>query len=284
MARDINEIKKTMTDEYMSNPVIREQYGFPAGATWEMYFGTVAIENILFYVVAACCHVLEVMLEAYLTSVEEKIDSSVVASVPWYHQMALRFQWGDALVFNDAIQQYVYPEIHPDRQVVKYVSVQDRGSSVQILVSGEKDGLPVPLSEEVLMTFKTYMNRVKIAGIVLSVRSLPADRINVAAIVTVDPLVISENGIRITDGSKPVENAIVEYLRSIVYGGTFNKTRLVDAIQAVEGVTDVELGICQYSSSGNTEFKTITGNNYTAVGGSFIASGLKNSLIYVAKD
>ena len=128
--------------------------------------------------------------------------------------------------------------------------------------------------------FKQYLNRVKIAGVVLSVRSLPADRISINAIVHVDPLVIDRTGVRIADGSYAVEDAVNAYVRKIIYGGTFNKTKLVDAIQNVEGVQDVELQICKYSTDG-TVYKEISGNNYTAVGGSFVTINLRNTLSYV---
>ena len=66
-----------------------------------------------------------------------------------------------------------------------------------------------------------------------------------------------------------------------MYGGTFNKTKLVDAIQSVEGVNDVLLGECQYKTADNQNYSTIKGNNYTAAGGSFVSSGLRNSISYV---
>ena len=127
------------------------------------------------------------------------------------------------------------------------------------------------------------MNRVKIAGVVLAIRSLPSDTVSIAATIYVDPLSIDRNGTRISDGSKPVETAIENYLKSILYGGTFNKTKLVDAIQGVEGVTDVELFSCSYSTDGKS-FKVISGNNYTAEGGSFVVSGLANTLRYAVQN
>ena len=114
----------------------------------------------------------------------------------------------------------------------------------------------------------------------LSVRSLPADRISISATIHVDPLVIDRTGVRIADGSYAVEDAVNAYIRKIIYGGTFNKTKLVDSIQNVEGVQDVELHVCKYSIDG-TAYKEISGNNYTAVGGSFISVNLRNTLSYV---
>lgn len=242
-----------------------------------------SLENILFYIVAACCHVLEVCFDAHKEEVDAKISRAVVASVPWYHKMALQFQYGDALVFDEMTQQYVYPAIDPKKQAVKYVAVCDRGTSVQILASGEENGRPAPLSNAVLTAFKSYMNRIKIAGVILSIHSFPADCITVSATIYIDPLVIDRTGTRILDGSRPVEEAIEGYLKGILYGGTFNKTRLVDAIQTVQGVLDVELSSCGYSTDGGEHYKTITGNNYTAVGGSFVSSGLNHTLNYVVQ-
>ena len=283
MARSINEIKKTMTDAFMADADIREKYGLPADATFDESFSSVSLENILFYIVAACCHVLEVFFDTHKSEVDAKISRAVVASVPWYHKLALQFQYGDSLVFDDTTQQFVYAAQDTKKQVVKYVAVRDRGTSIQMLVAGEKDSRPEPLSDDVLTAFKNYMNRVKIAGVVLAIRSLPSDTVSISATIYVDPLSIDRNGTRISDGSKPVETAIENYLKGILYGGTFNKTRLVDAIQSVEGVTDVELFSCSYSTDGKS-FKVISGNNYTADGGSFVVSGLANTLRYAVQN
>jgi hypothetical protein len=280
MARTISEIKQTMTDAFMADETIREKYGLSVEDTFKGSFSTVSLESILFYIVAVCCHVMEVLFDQFRADVDEKISRAVVASVPWYYKIARAFQYGDALTFDEETQQYVYPEVDETKQVVKYVAVRDRGTSVQILASGEKNGSPAVLDDNVLTAFKQYLNRVKIAGVVLAVRSLPADSVSIAATVTVDPLVINQSGMRISDGTYPVERAVKEYLANIVYGGTFNKTKLVDAIQNVEGVTDVELTACTYSTDGAT-YKAITGNNYTATGGSFVAVNLRNTLAYV---
>lgn len=284
MARSINDIKKTMTDAFMADADIREKYGLTLDDTFEGSFSTVSLENILFYIIAACCHVLEVFFDTHKSEVDAKISRAVVASVPWYHKMALQFQYGDSLIFDDTTQQFVYPIDSPEKHAVKYVAVRDRGTSIQMLVSGEKDERPEPLSDEVLTAFKSYMNRIKIAGVILAIRSLPADLVTISATVYIDPLTIDRNGIRISDGSKPVEEAVENYLKGILYGGTFNKTKLVDAIQNVEGVIDVELFSCGYSTDEGKNYKEIAGNNYTAVGGSFVASGLANTLSYVVQN
>lgn len=281
MARTVAEIKKTMTDAFMADATIREKYGLKEGSTWNGSFSSVSLENIIFFIVAACCHVLESIFELYIKDVDEKISMAVVASVPWYYKMAKAFQYGDQLVLNETTQQYGYAIIDESKQVVKYAAVRDRGTSVQILVNGDKNGMPVALSNDVLTVFKQYMNRVKVAGVILGITSKRGDYLSIEANISVDPLVIDEEGYRLSDGTKPVESAIEEHLKNIKYGGTFNKTKLVNAILAVDGVEDVELGTCSYQIEGSLKWHNVSGNNYIGESGSYIPYFLSDSLTYV---
>ena len=283
MARSVAEIKKTMTDAFMADATIREKYGLSVNDTFSSKFSSVSIENILFFIVAACCYVLEVLFDNHKADVEEKISKAVVASVPWYYKTALAFQYGDSLVLNDRTQQYEYASVDESKQLVKYAAVRDKGTSVQILVSGDEGGSPVALSNDVLSVFKNYMNRVKIAGVILNITSKESDRLSITATITVDPLVLDESGALLSDGSKPVETAVREHLKHIIYGGTFNKTKLVDAIQSVEGVIDVELGTCQYMDE-ELVWRKIDGNNYTGPSGSYIPYNIESSLSYVVQN
>ncbi len=284
MARSVAEIKKTMTDAFMADVTIREKYGLSSQDTWNGSFSAVSLENILFFILAACFHVLESIFDRHKTDVEEKVSSAVVASVPWYYKMALAFQYGDALVLNPKTSQYEYAQVDEEKRVIRYAAVRDKGTSVQILVSGEQNGIPSVLSNDVLSVFKQYMNRVKIAGVILNISSHASDRVLIRAVITINPLVLDEKGAHLKDGSKPVETAIAGYLKNIVYGGTFNKTRLVDAIQAVDGVEDIELGTCSYRTDTSEDWTDMSGNNYIGVSGSYIPDGLENTLIYVVQD
>lgn len=280
MARSIQEIKRSMTAAFVADKHIREQYDLQEQATFEDSFSVVSIESILFFIVAACCYVLECLFDRHVEEVNEKISRAVVASAAWYYKLSRQFQYGDALIFDETTAQYCYAVVDESKQLVRYVAVRDRGTSVQILASGDKEGMPVPLSNDVLTAFKQYMNRVKIAGVVLNISSLPADVLRLYMEIQIDPLILNLSGAR-SDGTKAVENAIKDYLRNIKFGGNFNKTKLVDAIQAVEGVVDVTLSECVYKTSTADDFHRIIGNNYTSAGGSFIVEGLQNSINYV---
>lgn len=280
MARSISEIKRTMTDAFMQDEAIRDAYGLSADKTrFADCFSAVSLENLLFYIVAACHYVLESIFEKFTQDVEQKISRAVVASIPWYFDKAKAFQYGYALVLNPRTFGYEYAKVDTSKQLVKYVAVRDRGASIEMLVSAEDNGKPIPLQDDILTAFKHYINAIKIAGVVINVRTRKADELSIAVKVVVDPLKINRQGVDIASSEKVVEHAIENYLADIVYGGTFNKTKLVDAIQRVDGVLDVVLGVCKYKAG--DEFKEIAGNNYTAIGGSFIAVGLDKTIEYV---
>ena len=281
MARTIEEIKKSMTDRFLSDDTLRQAYGIEGDATWDSSFSKVSVENMLMYVVAFVAHTLEVMMDAFRKDVDTQIAQNIVPTVRWYHTKAMAFQYGDRLVYNEEYGHFEYPTEDSSKKLVKYCSVKDRGVSIQVLVSGENNGFPSVLSNDVLLAFKSYMNQVKVAGVILDVKSLAADGIRISAEIQIDPQIISVDGVRISDGTKVIEDAINIYLANIVYGGTFNKTKLVDAIQNVEGVIDVTLEKVDVKPSGSTIYKEMTSNNYTAVSGCFKSDKLNETIAYV---
>ena len=281
MARTIEEIKKSMTDQFLSDETLRQAYGITGDVTWDSTFSKVSVENMLMYVVAFVAHTLEVMMDAFRKDVDTQIAQNIVPTVRWYHTQAVAFQYGDQLVYNEEYGHFEYPEVNEDKKLVKYCAVKDRGGSIQVLVSGDANGVPSVLSNNVLSAFKSYMNQVKVAGVILDVKSLAADGVRIQADVQVDPQIITTDGVRISDGTKAVEDAINGYLANIIYGGTFNKTKLVDAIQNVEGVVDVTLGKVEVKPSGSTSYTEMPSNNYSAVSGCFQSDKLNETIAYV---
>ncbi len=260
-----------MTDAFLLDDNLRKAYGIKENATWDNTFSAVSVENILIYIVASCAYVLEQMFEKFRKDTEELVAANIVPTVRWYHTKAKEFQLGDALVYDEKTFGYKYPNIDASKQVIKYAAVQDKGNTINVLVAGDKDGKPTIIPSETLAAFNAYMNQIKIAGILLLVNSLPADKIKISVRVYIDPLLLDSTGIRISDGKKAVEDGINGYLNNIVYGGTFNKTKCVDAIQQVDGVKDVEL----------LEVSVMPSSYCTAEGGCFKSVGLNKTIEYV---
>lgn len=284
MARTIAEIKKSMTDRFMSDATILERYGLKAGDSFDAKFSKVSIENILFFTVAAVIYALESMFDAFRADVEQRISDAVVASIPWYHKICLEFQYGDDLVYDENTCEYHYAQVDEAKKVIKYASVRDNASGVDILVSADDNGTPKALSDDVLTVFKKYLNARKPAGVLANIRSYNPDYLRISMRVQYDPMVLNTNGSLITDPQVyPVEQAISDYVLGIVYGGVLNKTKLVDAVQSATGVVDVILDNMATKPVTRIDYIEVTGNNAKSVAGSFSIQLLKNSISYVSE-
>lgn len=272
-----------MTQQFMSDPTIVEMYGFTEGAVFEDTFSAVSLESIWFSIVASAIYVLETLFDLFRADVDKKISGAVVASIPWYHKIALEFQYGDSLVFDEATQGFVYPVVDTTKQLVKFAACRDMGGGVYVLVSGaDSSGNPVALSQDVLSAFESYLRERKPAGVLLSVNSLNPDLVRSVMTVQYDPQVLTPDGELITDPSvKPVEDAVNAYLNGIVYGGVLNKTKLVDAVQGARGVIDVVLTSVSVKPANGSSYEVVTGNNYRSVGGSFKSNNLTSGITYV---
>jgi len=282
MARTIRQIKSAMTAQFMADSTIIERYGLTAGANFEDTFSPVSLESIWFSIVASAIFMLETLFDAFREDVDAKIAQAVVASIPWYHKIALEFQYGDALVFDEETQAFVYATPDESKQIVKYAACRDVGGMVSILVSKQNSSGPVVLSSAELAAFDAYMRQRKPAGVLLQTASFSPDLVRVNVRVQYDPQVLNASGQLIADTSiRPVEKAIDKYLADIVYGGDLNKTKLVDAIQQAEGVVDVVLNSVQAKPASASSYTTVTGNNYTSRSGSFKSNNLRNSITYV---
>ena len=283
MARTIRQIKGAMTQQFMEDSTIMERYGFAAGSTFEDTFSAVSLESIWFSIVAAAIYVLETLFDAFRADVDAKIAEAVVASIPWYHKISLEFQYGDQLVFDEKTQAFVYPVIDTSKQIVKFAACRDLGGMVYVLASKDNgSGSPAALSSAELTAFSSYLHERKPAGVLLQAASYSPDQVRVTMAVQYNPQVLGSDGHLIAEPSiYPVEKAINDYLSGIVYGGALNKTKLVDAVQAAEGVIDVALATVSVKPATGSTFTPVAGNNYISTGGSFVSNNLRNGISYV---
>ena len=282
MARTIQQIKAAMTQQFMADSTIRDRYGITGPSTFDQTFSAVSLENIWFSIVASAIWVLESIFDAFRADVDAKVAGAVVASIPWYHKIALEFQYGDALVFDEETQQFIYPVIDESKRLVKFAACRDLGGGVCILAAGEDQyGHPEELDADVLDAFESYMIQRKPAGVNLQVYSYAPDKVKVSMKIQYDPQVLSASGELIADPSvKPVEAAINTYLENIVYGGVLNKTKLVDAVQGAPGVLDVLLASVSVKPV-NSGYSVVVGNNYISYSGSFESEDLSSGIEYV---
>jgi hypothetical protein len=270
--RTIQEIKKAMTDEIMINEGLVKAMGLNPEMEWESQVSSVGIINLLLYVVAVAQYATEWMFEQFKTDVEKRIDAALPGTISWYWNKVMNFQYG-----TDLNQYGNYDLIDPSRMIVSHCSVLEVYNGIMVKVN-KGDDFDV-LDEKEKNALAAYLNRIKFAGTAVSVYSYQPDDLNLEIKIWRNPLVLNDDGSAVSgDGRNLIEEAVKKYLDGIVYGGRFNKTKLIDAIQSVEGVEDIIITSCRFKAynSDATETELQTGvQNYTSICGHIRLENLK---------
>ncbi|AOW09527.1 hypothetical protein [Flavobacterium gilvum] len=245
MARDIKEIKQTIGQAYLSNEVVRDSYGLSEGAVFEDEFSIVSLESIAFGIVAFAHWLLETLFDTHKKEVDDLIAQQKSATVPWYKNMALAFQYGFALLTDtDRFDNtgFTDEEITASK-IVKYCSVNETGESNRLVVkiAGETGGELSPLLSGQIASFTAYMNDIKYAGVKISVINNPADALLLYLDVYRDPLVLDSTGVSIANGNKPIDDAIKQFLKLLPFDGAFIINDFIAYLRAVDGVINVHV-------------------------------------------
>lgn len=242
MARTINEIGKGMKEALMADETVQEAYGLMPERTFEEQFSKVSIEAILIYVVASAAWLQEQLWDVFRTETERRINDAYVTSLSWYFRKALEFQKGDSLTFDDKTYSFRYLNTDAAKQVVKHVAIRqvidENVTKLKVYFSGADKQ---PIAGDVRVSFEAYMRETGAAGTHFLFVSEAPDALRVHLHIYYDALVLDSTGTRLEGGGKPVEETIESYLNALEYGGVFYASKLVDMIQATEGVKDVTL-------------------------------------------
>lgn len=271
--RTLNDITNDLKVRFIENSELAAMYALDPSKTFDEQFSKVSFEALIINIVALACYLVERTFATTSDEVDAAINARYVASIPWFRDQALGYQDGYDLVFNDATRSYGYAVDDPDARIIAYAAareVTDESRKVQILVSKDKKE---PLTDDELSRFSHYMRRIAPAGTRLDFVSKASDKLQISAQINYNPLLLTSEGKRLTDGTSPINEAIEQYIDTIKYGGVFNKTKLVDAIQNAEGVTDVILHSV-YTSTASGGFVELDGNSYASTSGSFVVDDL----------
>ncbi len=197
----------------------------------------VAVWRLMLFVMAVSIWMVEKLFDEHKAWINQREKELIVGSQDWIAKRVLEFQYGDTLVWlND---KYQYATVDPALQIIDLVSVNESNGQVFIKVAKLVGGVPTELDVTELASFSSYVQKIKIAGIIYNSLSRPADNLKIYYHVYINPLVMNLNGELLSNPSiKPVELAITNYCKGLPFNGVFNITQLTDLIQNSEGVID----------------------------------------------
>ena len=273
--RSINEIAQSIRADFVANSTLQEVYGLDVSKTFDEQFSKVSIEAILTYIVAVAIWTLESLMDQHQKDIDEAITKNAVCSIPWYHAQAMAFQLGHFVEFNPETYRFEYPEVDETARIIQFAAVRqlevEGVTKLRVYVS--KAGKQ-PLSPAELEAFSAYITGIGAAGTHFEIISQAPTSLAFTLQVVRNAMVIDMDGNRLSGSGKPVDEAISSYLDGIIYGGVFNRTKLVDAIQQADGVSDVILNEVRIGG------EVITSQNIEAPGGAFVFNSAKSQITY----
>lgn len=265
--RTTEQIKKQMTDAVLANPTLRDTFGLTQGQEWDTQVSSVSILNLIIYIVAMAIRTLEWLHDQFKQEVEERIAAAFPGTISWYWNKAMQFRSGYEL---DENATYSDDEALADDEalIIKHCAIIEADNGIIVKVN-KADYERLDANER--DAFTAYMNAIKFAGTTVRVYSDHPDQVSLKLYIWRDPMVLGED-LNTLNGDNVIQAAIVAFLDGIAYGGVLNKTRLIDAVQAVPGVRDVTLrstSSIYCPADGITHHFSDFDQNFTSRGGHF---------------
>jgi flagellar capping protein len=234
------EWKKTIADEWLRQPGVKETYGIDQDKTFDEQFSAVSIESLLFYALAFGLMVLEKIVGDKITAIEEHFNRLRPHTLSWYGEKIKAFQLNHTLPTDSD----VYLEINEDAQVVKYCSLTERNGILSAKIAGQKNGKPSRLEHDTVKKVSEYVARVKDAGVRVMLTSGDADKFSIKLLIHFDPLKDLT--------TRDIEGAVSTYLESMPFDGIYSNMALIDVIQKIDGVRIAEVLTSSASYGNNT--------------------------------
>jgi hypothetical protein len=239
-----------MKAAFVRSETLRTAFGLPApdsdadesalAAYYDTNFSAVSVETCILYVVATCAALMEYMFDWFTEDVDNIVNNERYGRKGWYEKTAKAFQYqnGNGVDYALNIDTGEYDDFDENAQIVKHASAEaSNGIGVKLKVAKENNGVLAPLSDLELTAFTTYINRLKPAGVPVTVISRNPDRLAVEMAVYYDPLVFNA-----ATALQKVKDTISDYLNSIEFNGEFVTMTMVDRLQSVPGLDIIEAG------------------------------------------
>ncbi len=241
MARTINEIQQEILEAKANDTALNGLTSTSKSAIW----------RLLIYIVAFAIWTLEKLFDLHSSEVDNKLAQLKPHTPRWYRDKALAFQYGfDLLTDTDKFDNSgkTQEEIQASK-IVKYSAITESEDESRLIVkiATEQDGKLTPVTTEQQAAFEAYLFEVKDAGVRTTVINYLPDRLKLNIRIVRDMLVLDANGMDITTGKYPVNDAIEAFMKELPFNGELSLQSLVDKIQEAKGVKDLSLDLARTS-------------------------------------
>jgi hypothetical protein len=210
----------------------------------------VAVWRLWIWIFAVGSWMVEVLFDRHTSHITEVLESKRVHTLRWYAEESKKYQYGHTLQWIN--NQYQYNVYDADSLKVKYAAASEKNGRVILKVAKDVGGEKVPMTLGELHAFEAFWAKWKDAGVKLDIYSLPPDQLKITATIVRDRMVLDASNNLLRDSSiNPISQAIESFSKSLEFDGVLRLSKLVDCIQAAEGVIDVKLTSAKHRPDGN---------------------------------
>ncbi len=240
MARTIKEIKKSITDNFMSNTEMQTAYGLDPAKSFEEQFSKVSFESVIFDIIAIVHLILEQLFDKHKTEINTLISLKKLHTGIWIREQLLNFQYGFTLrpgtdQWNNAGKT---DEEIEESKIIKYAAVTESVDEKRVIckIAGETAGELSPLEPSEIEAVSAWIMQIKAAGVPYTIINYLPDRLAVTIEIIRDPLVLTSAGVHRITGKKVVEVALQEFMKELPFDGELRIQDMSNKLENTEGV------------------------------------------------
>jgi len=200
-----------------------------------------AIWRLWAWIVATAQALLEQLIDTYITEIEVIVDRAPSGTPAWLQYQVFKFQYSSTnpqvIQLDTTLFFPYYPTVSAELRIVTQCSVTTLPNKIVNVKVAKGGTSPTPLSIGEISALTSYLSFINFAGVYFNLISDDPDLMYLG----VD---IYYNGAYSGVIQLNVENAVNEYLANVnaqFFNYTIYLSKLVDILQAVEGVNDVVL-------------------------------------------
>jgi len=241
----------------------------------ELYNSDVAEWVLWIYNQAVQTHIEEISIASAVTDIQDIFDTQKIPTINWYIEEVLKFQYGDNYTLNPITYVPYYETVDTSKQIISSCTLTIVGNKLVFKVRRKDTDI---LSSAELTAFESYIDKFKSAGARTQVNNYVADKF------IFNMTILYDGTYDLAAFTATVEAAINNYLDNIEFDGTFLTSKMIDALQNLDGMIDPRLD----SASGEDSVSTAVSftHEYTCEAGYGqidSASPLSSTITYVGR-
>lgn len=231
MARTVSEIQNELISAVQADPTLSGLTSPSATAIWRLWT----------FVIASSLEVQEQLWDVFKAELEQIAREAVPGTADWLQNRVLEFQYDatNPQVVTIVDGKATYPTVDVSLRIITRAAIKEQSNGRTLVKVAKDDGagglIPITSIEENALI--SYLDAIGFVGIPIDTSSQFPDRLRFQGEVFYDGQYV-ESTVKTN-----VITAINDYLKSISideFDGKVVREKIIDAIQAVAGVTGID--------------------------------------------